>query len=118
MVREVQSDIDAAVHHVMNKPPHFGQSKWHSLQATEKILKVFLESRTVSYPRHHQLRGLAELAEKANLPVLDHRWLDEIQCSAGIRYGEELATLNEAFAAYLACLQVCRHVARAVQDAA
>lgn len=118
MVRETQSDIEAAVQHVMNQPPHFGQSKWCSLQATEKVLKVFLESKTKSFPKHHELRGLAGLAEKANLPKLDHLWLDEIQCSAGIRYGEEHATLNEAFTAHLACLRVCRHVARAVQSVA
>lgn len=114
LVPEVQSDIDAAVMHAMNRPPHFGQSKWSSLQATEKILKAFLSSRTIPFPYHHRLPDLALLAEEAGLPRFEQGLLERIQCAASIRYGDGSTTLSQAFDAHVASLRVCSHVAQVI----
>lgn len=118
MAPEVQSDIEAAVQHAMAQVPHYGQSKWSSLQAAEKILKIFLAARKVKFPMHHRLEELVSRADASGLAVLDRRIVDAIQCSGGIRYGEEVASLNEAYAAHVGCLQVVAHAAAAVQPAA
>ncbi len=115
MAHEAQSDIEAAVRHAMSQSPHYGQCKWSCLQAAEKILKIFLESRQKSFPKHHRLHELAALAEAAGLTAFDHRPLDAIQCLPGIRYGEEEPTTPyQALAAHVACLEIVRHVAGSV----
>jgi hypothetical protein len=116
MVREAQSDIEAAVQHAVGQTPHYGQSRWSSLQAAEKICKVFLESRLKRYPKHHRLHELAALAETVGLPVLDHGLLESVQCPGGIRYGEEPTTAVQAFDAHVACIKIVFHIASSIQS--
>ena len=118
MVNEGRSDIGASVHHATSHPPHFGQSKWCSLQATEKLLKAYLASKGESFPRVHKLDELTRLAEAAGLSVLDKNWIDLIQCEPGIRYGEELMGLVQAWSAHWSAVRVCGCVARTIQRAA
>ena len=115
MVNEARSDIEASVHHATSHPPHFGQSKWCSLQATEKLLKAYLASKKKSFPKVHKLGELAGLAEAAGLSALDKNWIDSIQCDPGIRYGEEPTSLVQAWSAHWSAVRVCGRVARTIQ---
>ena len=110
MVAEAQSDIEAAVQHAMANPPHWGQSKWSSLQATEKTIKIFLSLRQKIFPFSHELKKLAGLAEAAGLPPIDRSLLTEIKCVPAIRYGEVPTTAFQALGAHVAALKVIRHV--------
>lgn len=110
MVAEVQSDIEAAVKHAMAKPPHYGQSKWSSLQATEKALKIFLSLKQVHFPKLHKLLTLVELAEATGLMSIDRSIVNAVQCSPAIRYGEVPTTALEGFEAHVSSLKIIHHV--------
>jgi len=118
MVKEAKSDIEAAIEHATHRPPHYGQSKWCSLQAAEKLLKAYLVTRDKQFPTHHKLAELTDLAESAGLSPIDRNLLELIQCSASIRYGEVPTSLGDAFQAHWAAVIVCGHVARNISRAA
>jgi hypothetical protein len=113
LVKEAGADLNAAVDHMVSNPSHFGQSKWASLQATEKVLKAFISSKGKIFKKIHNLSELANLAEAEGLPKFNRKVLDPIECSPGIRYGEEVTTLLRANAAHWACLSLCGHIAKA-----
>jgi hypothetical protein len=61
--RSAVGDLRSSVDTILRVPPEFGVSRWHSLQAAEKFLKLGLKGRGVSYPRTgakgHDLRLLS-----------------------------------------------------------
>ncbi len=117
LILEARSDLSAAVDHAVRLPDtHYGQSKWSSLQAAEKVLKSFLVARGRPYPHRHELVTVAELAEAAGLPPISRGVLTEIQCVADVRYGTPVLSAEEAFEAHQAAIGVCGHVARSLVD--
>lgn len=110
MVREVQSDIEAAVQHALSRPPHHGQCKWSCLQAAEKALKIFLTATGNQFPKTHELHRLVPLAERAGMPTIERAVVDAVQCSPAIRYGDEPTTAFQALGAHIASLRIARHV--------
>jgi hypothetical protein len=109
-VHEALSDIQASVRHIFSVPPHYGQSKWSSAQAAEKLLKSFLKVKGVSFPFNHDIRGLADLARTEGMKPLEVGITDQLQTRAAVRYGDESVSLIEAFAAHHASLTVGKHV--------
>lgn len=101
MVSEILSDIDTAVHHLLSNPPHYGLSKWSSLQVVEKFFKSFLTLKNVSFPHSHNLEKLSQLTEAHGLFPVEKHIIKKIQCSAGVRYGDENVKNGEAYEAYL-----------------
>jgi hypothetical protein len=106
----VRGDLDAAVAHLTGNFSQTGLSQWASLQATEKVLKHYLETLVGSYKHGHKLVDLESQAVAAGLPPLDPTWLPAIQCPAGVRYGEICVSVEQAVAAHLASLRVISHV--------
>lgn len=106
-IPEAKADLDSAVNNIFSSPPHYGQSKWASLQFTEKLFKCFLELKNVSFPKKHDLKKLSYLASKNGLPAISPSVIQDIQCPAGVRYGEIAVTLNEAILAHHSSLKVC-----------
>jgi hypothetical protein len=76
----------------------------------EKTLKSYLHEAGVRFPRDarrgHDIRHLAELLEKAGGPRLETHIVDEVQCSASVRYRSELVTGEEAARAHFAGLEL------------
>ena len=60
MIELAKADIEAAVNHIMASTPEYGLSKWASLQATEKILKVVIEKNNGVFKKTHDLNLLAQ----------------------------------------------------------
>lgn len=112
MVREALSDIDSSVHHFLSNPPHYGLSKYSSLQALEKSFKTFLVVKNVPFPKIHRLNDLSELAKENGLFDVQKIWIDKVQCSAGVRYGDEGVTKNEAYEAYQLSVILSGKIAR------
>jgi HEPN domain-containing protein len=111
LVRQAHSDLVASSNHIFHNPASYGLSKWASLQAAEKFIKQFIIERGGTPPRHHNLKQLATLAESLGLRQLPEHWLDDIQCSAEVRYGGINVSDEEAVEAQHAALQVCEHIA-------
>lgn len=88
---------------------HYGQSRWSSLQAIEKLYKVYLTTNNRSYGKRHILSELHESAHEIGIDEIPTRWLDLVQCSAGLRYGEP-SSLREAVVAQHAALRVAGRI--------
>jgi HEPN domain-containing protein len=111
LTRQARSDLVASSDHLFHDPPGYGLSKWASLQTAEKVIKQFIIEKGGTPPRHHNLKQLATLAETLGLRQLPEQLLDDIQCSAEIRYGGITVTAQEAVEAQHATLQVCEDLA-------
>lgn len=95
LARSAQVDLNTAADHCMSGASQYGQSRWAALQACEKMLKCFIDSKGGPFPRTHKLSSLAKVALPLGLPKLDDNLLVKIQCDAGIRYGKEKPKLAE-----------------------
>lgn len=111
LVADAFADLNAAVFHLTIRNRHHGLSKWASLQAVEKMLKAYLKRKVGDFKSGHVLEPLAQSAEKAGLIALDRRLLSATQCSANVRYGDDLVTLRCAVDAHHASLGLCGQVA-------
>jgi hypothetical protein len=112
--REVLGDLDAAVFHLMEHEPQAGLSKWASLQAVEKLIKGYIFQRGSKVKRVHSLRELYDEASKLGLPRPPHGYVETVQCSAGVRYGEVNVSVEESVKAHLASLEMCEVAARCI----
>jgi HEPN domain-containing protein len=114
LIQQAKGDIDAAVSHIFTNPPQYGLSKWSSLQATEKIIKAYIEERNDKFPFGHDLKMLAEQAKNSGLREIPEIVLSLIQCPAGVRYGDPKVSLVESIQAHQACLDICLGVAKQI----
>ncbi|WP_061499438.1 HEPN domain-containing protein [Acetobacter malorum] len=101
-----QGDVEAAVNGLMARGGRFGESKWASLQAAEKVLKAAIERAGAKYGFTHELSGLCKTLADTGLHFDADNQVAAIQCKPGIRYGEESCTRNEALAAHRASLEL------------
>jgi hypothetical protein len=116
-VNEAQGDLDAAVSHLVDHQSQPGLSKWASLQAVEKLLKAFIitKDKTVNLKKiGHKLEYLAEAAVKLGLPAIPDGYIGDVQCPAGVRYGEVAVSVEEAGTAHLVSLEVCQVAAQSI----
>ena len=111
LTRQGRADLLTSSNHLFDSPPNYGLSKWASLQAAEKFIKGFIATKGGTAPRSHNLKQLATIAESHGLPKIPEYWLEDIECSAEVRYGGICVTSQEAIEAQYAALQVCEHVA-------
>ena len=93
-------DVGVAVGNLMTRQGRFGESKWASLQAAEKSLKAAIALEGATYKRTHGLGGLFDELSKVGIVVDPKPFVDAIQCTPGIRYGEETCTLEQALDAH------------------
>jgi hypothetical protein len=105
-VREAVGDFDAAVAHLMEHRPQPGLSKWASLQAVEKLVKAYISQKGEAVKRTHSLEGLYDQAARLGLPTPPQQYLEDVQCPAGVRYGEVAVSVEEALKAHLVSLEL------------
>lgn len=114
LVQQAKGDIDATVSHIFSNPPQYGLSKWSSLQATEKVIKAYIQEKNGNFPFSHDLKKLAQEAQNLGLREIPEALLDLIQCPAGVRYGNPPVNLIESVQAHYACLDICLGVAQQI----
>lgn len=101
-----RGDVEAAVNCLMARGGRFGESKWASLQAAEKVLKAAIDRAGAKYSFTHGLSGLCKTLADTGLDFDADNQVAAIQCKPGIRYGEEPCTRDEALAAHRASLEL------------
>jgi len=111
LTKQARSDLLASTNHLFHNPPSYGLSKWASLQAAEKFIKQFIIEKGGTAPKHHNLKQLATVAESHGLRKVPEHWIEDIQCSAEVRYGGIDVTAQEAVEAQYGSLQICEHIA-------
>lgn len=101
-----RGDVEAAVNSLMTRDGRFGESKWASLQAAEKVLKAAIDRAGAKYGFTHGLAGLCKTLTDTGLTFSADAQVAAIQCRPGIRYGEEPCTRDEALAAHRSSLEL------------
>lgn len=113
-VKEAVGDFDAAVFHLMEHRPQPGLSKWATLQAVEKLIKAYIAQKGGTVKRTHSLHNLAAQAVTFGLPAPPKQYLDDVQCPAGVRYGEVAVSVEEAVKAHHVSLEICEVAAQCI----
>ena len=90
-----RNDLTSSAKRAVAGATEHGMSRWDSLQAAEKFLKLFIEKTSGSFPHTHNLTKLAEIASKSGLPPPPASALQMVQCDAGIRYEQRAHSLAE-----------------------
>ncbi len=85
--------------------PDYGQSRWNSLQAAEKAMKLIIMSNGTSPPRVHILSDLEKITSAFGVSISDDI-LQAIQCSAGVRYGQIQSGMTEAAKAHMKAFEI------------
>lgn len=106
-VKEALGDLHSSVTYLFSNPTQYGQSKWASLQATEKLLKAYIKRRGHEPKRNHNLQELVDRASSLGLVKFRTDVIEKIQCKADVRYGAVSVSLFEAIEAHHASLNIC-----------
>jgi hypothetical protein len=110
-IHEALGDLGRAVDHLFSLPQLCGQSKWTSLQATEKFMKAYIAEKGGSVDGGHALLPLAEDAYALGLRKLNPDNLEIIQCAPGVRFGESAVDVREAVETHHASIDICATIA-------
>lgn len=113
-VEEIMGDFDAAVFHLIEHNPKPGLSKWSTLQAVEKLIKAYIINKGGEVKRIHSLKKLAKQAVEIGLPEPPEKYIEDIQCSAGVRYGEVSVSIEEAIRAHIVSLELSECIIRCI----
>lgn len=95
---QAKNDYDIAVFNIFKKYPDYNSSKWASLQFAEKTMKSKLQVSGVDFKYSHDLSYLAKKLDNIGIKIEDCI-IKNIQCEAGVRYGEISVTRIEAVTA-------------------
>lgn len=115
LARSARADLNTAADHCMSGTSQYGLARWAALQACEKMLKCFIESRNQSFPYTHDLSCLADIAYPLGLSRLGDDLLAKIQCAPSIRYGEQTTTLSEVVDAIHSAIMVGQRILEAME---
>lgn len=111
-IKPALADCEAAVGHLFTPHTNYGLSKWASLQAVEKLIKSYLTVKGQAFEKIHVLDTLYNVAQAAGLPKPPIKFINDIQCSPGVRYGEIIVNVDEAVLSHLVSLELCEVAAR------
>ncbi|WP_081616965.1 HEPN domain-containing protein [Thioalkalivibrio sp. ALJ2] len=109
------ADINTSANHLNDNQREYGLSKWASLQAAEKSLKHVILSQTGSHPHGHNLKELYKDARSHGLSDNLQDAITYIQCSAGVRYGEESVPRGDALDAHHASIVILNGVTELIE---
>jgi hypothetical protein len=112
LIDKARGDLATAVNQLLAHPIRSGESKWASLQAAEKLLKATIEAHGGKFEKVHKLLELAKDLGRLGIGCNAAVHLPKIQCSPGIRYGEEECTPREAFDAHKAFIMLTMDIFR------
>lgn len=111
MFASAEDDWFAAVGHMTNQSPNWGQARWSSLQMTEKFMKGLIA--IIGDKPARRTHDLGELHDTlaGSIRGLDlMRLVADIQCEASVRYNDQKtpSSRQQAYAAHKASLLVIR----------
>lgn len=101
-----RGDVESAVSNLMAMEQRFGESRWASLQAAEKIIKSAIDLKVAKFKQTHDLRELCKQLASTGLQFNADAQLAALQCWPGIRYGEETSTQKQALLAHQSSLEL------------
>lgn len=100
------SDLNNGAKMAVGTTANHGQSAWSSLQAAEKLLKLFIQKHDGSYPHTHSLNKLYAHASRLGLPHIEAEILSSAQCSSNVRYERTPHDAFDAVSAHHAAMNI------------
>lgn len=100
------TDLKASAKAGIDNAQVYGQSLWLSLQASEKMLKFFIQEKGEQFPHTHDLTRLTKIASKLCLPSIDNRIVDEVQCDASVRYAQQECPVTKVVNAHQCAVKI------------
>lgn len=110
------SDLDISVSKLYDKNPNYGLSKWSSLQASEKFIKAAITIANGEFSKTHNLKKLQKELDLTQLDISIRKYINSLECSPGIRYGDELCSLDEALLAHHCALKVANEITKGIKN--
>ena len=110
------SELKTAIDKILDRNPEYGLSRWASLQAAEKAIKEFIRYKGGKVERIHNLNRLIQTTKPLGLPDINETLVNQVQCTAAVRYLEEPSTIKQAYIAYCAALDICNQVAENIEE--
>lgn len=101
-----RSDAEVAANKLMAVGNRYGDSRWASLQAAEKVLKAALDLQGVKFEHTHDLTKLRDKLHTVGLDFDATAQIEALQCWPPIRYEEQLSTREEALVAHHAFFEL------------
>jgi HEPN domain-containing protein len=109
--REALDDLSQSAAHLTAHSPNYGFSRWASLQAAEKLVKGYIVGKGQTPKKTHDLEILVTSAVSLGMPVPFRAHVQELQCSADVRYASSSVGKVEALKAHYAALILCGQIA-------
>ena len=111
-IKEATDDLKVSVDSCLQRNPNYGQSKWASLQAAEKMIKSCIGKFGGTVKFNHDLSQQCANLTTASGVMVESRLVTAIQCKAEVRYDSKLVDKAGALAAHYAALEVCGALAQ------
>lgn len=108
LIAAAKIDFDNAVNNLLSSHISTGQSKWSSLQATEKVFKAVLTKKGIKFNKIHDLKILASQVCDIGFGRIDDDIINTIQCTADVRYGNENYSIENAIKAHHYSILLCK----------
>jgi len=109
--KEALDDLSQSAAHLTAHNPNYGFSRWASLQAAEKLVKSYIVGKGQMLKKTHNLGTLVTTAVSLGMPAPSPAHVQEIQCSADVRYSAASVGKVEALKAHYAALTLCEQIA-------
>ena len=104
LIRIVRGDIETAVSKLVGQEARYGESRYASLQAAEKMVKAAIELEGKRYEFGHELKPQFDHLATLGIIVNQSQYVQHIKCGSEVRYGKEPSSEMQAFAAHQATL--------------
>ena len=99
------TDYNAAIENLFARNPHDGQCKWSALQFAEKAMKQRLVELGETPKFTHDLQKLGDALLTHGIQV-DAKLIGDVQCEAGVRYGQPQVSRLEAVTSVQSALRI------------
>lgn len=84
--------------------------------ALELRIKEFIRYKGGKVERTHNLNRLIQTTKPFGLPDINETLINQVQCTADVRYSEEPSTIKQAYIAYCAALDICNQIAENIEE--
>ncbi|WP_162917669.1 hypothetical protein [Dongia deserti] len=114
---EARGDLFTSVECIVGQSPsylrEYGLSRWHSLHATEKIIKAYCKLKRISFTNTHDIVKLSDLVTGHGLTGIVKKHVRDANCDAKVRYGDVPSSFDQACNAHWAARSICAVVGKA-----
>ena len=116
LANAIRHDITSSALDCVSSRAEYGQSRWLSLQAAEKSLKLYISQLDAEYSYIHDLSKLYKEAQDLGLTSINENTIKNVQCDANVRYDNTNTSQADATRAHLSSFKITTQVMKALGE--